>query len=135
MSKFIEKIKLIRDERGIKQETMAHYAGVTPGAMSKWLAGQGHPNPYQFRKLAEFLRVSMDYLTDDKQAGIPGPATNTVTVSDEELRILDYARDLGLDVARRRLLMLEEPPKVEPSRPYSAEKAGSKSASGRRNSS
>ena len=54
-------IASMRKERGVKQEELANYVGVTAQAVSKWENG-GVPDTEILPKIADFFGVSMDSL-------------------------------------------------------------------------
>ncbi len=54
-------IAALRKERGVKQEELANYVGVSAQAVSKWENG-GIPDTYLLPKIAEFFSVSIDSL-------------------------------------------------------------------------
>lgn len=56
-----KQIAALRKERGIKQEELAGYVGVTAQAVSKWENG-GVPDTELIPKIADFFGVSIDAL-------------------------------------------------------------------------
>ncbi len=56
-----KQIASMRKERGIKQDELANYVGVTAQAVSKWENG-GVPDTEVLPKIADFFEVSMDSL-------------------------------------------------------------------------
>ena len=56
-----KQIALLRKERGIKQEELANYVGVSTQAVSKWENG-GVPDTELLPKIADFFSVSVDSL-------------------------------------------------------------------------
>jgi transcriptional regulator with XRE-family HTH domain len=55
-------IKKIRIRRGLRQEEMAQYLGITKGTYSKYENGELPINSDTLKKLAEYLNISTDYL-------------------------------------------------------------------------
>ena len=55
-------IKRIRIRRGLRQEEMANYLGITKGTYSKYENGELPINSDTLKKLAEYLNISTDYL-------------------------------------------------------------------------
>ena len=53
----------MRMERGIRQEELANYVGVSTQAVSKWENG-GAPDIELLPKIADFFGVSTDFLFD-----------------------------------------------------------------------
>lgn len=56
-----KQIAVIRKERGIRQEELAAYVGVSSQAVSKWENG-GVPDTELLPKIADFFEVSVDFL-------------------------------------------------------------------------
>lgn len=61
IQKIGRQIASMRKERGIKQDELANYVGVTAQAVSKWENG-GVPDTEILPKIADFFEVSMDSL-------------------------------------------------------------------------
>ena len=58
---FIQKIKRLRDERGIKQSEIASYLGISPQSYSAYENGR-EPDYEKLLLLSTFYDVSVDYL-------------------------------------------------------------------------
>lgn len=56
-----KQIALLRKDKGIRQEELANYVGVSAQAVSKWENG-GVPDTDLLPKIADFFSVSVDYL-------------------------------------------------------------------------
>ena len=56
-----KQIAALRKERGMKQEELAKFVGVSPQAVSKWENG-GVPDTELIPKIADFFGVSCDKL-------------------------------------------------------------------------
>ena len=57
-----KKINLKRKEKGMTQEDLANYMGVSKAAISKWESGQSYPDITLLPILATFFNVSIDEL-------------------------------------------------------------------------
>ena len=57
-----KKINLKRKEKGMTQEELANYMGVSKAAISKWESGQSYPDITLLPILATFFNVSIDEL-------------------------------------------------------------------------
>ena len=57
------RIANLRKMRGIKQEELANYVGVTAQAVSKWENG-GTPDVELLPKIADYFNVTIDYFFD-----------------------------------------------------------------------
>ena len=60
--KFTERIKYLREEKGISQEKLADQLGVSHGIISFWETGKREPKLSNLILLAEYFGVSIDYL-------------------------------------------------------------------------
>ena len=57
-----ENIRQLRLEKGITQETLAEYLGVTFQSVSRWERGEGYPDITMLPVIASFFNVSIDDL-------------------------------------------------------------------------
>ena len=76
-----DKIKMLRNKRGITQAELAKQLGVTRAGVNAWEMGISVPSTQYIVELALFFKVSSDYLLDL-------PTTSTVSVqglSDREI--------------------------------------------------
>ena len=76
-----DKIKTLRNKRGITQAELAKQLGVTRAGVNAWEMGISIPSTQYIVELALFFKVSSDYLLDL-------PTTSTVSVeglSDREI--------------------------------------------------
>lgn len=84
--KFGEKIRQVREEKGMTQQTLADKLYVTRQAVSRWECGARYPDVLTAKKIAEALQVSMDELVSgeelkrnvEKEPVLATPAANTV---------------------------------------------------------
>lgn len=60
--KFPEKIKDLREEKGISQEKLADQLGISHGIISFWENGKREPKLSNLILLAQYFGVSIDYL-------------------------------------------------------------------------
>ena len=68
-----DKIKLLREGRGMTQAELAKRLGVTRSGVNAWEMGISSPSTNYIVKLATLFKVSTDYLLDI-------PITSTVSV-------------------------------------------------------
>ena len=79
-----EKIKTLREGRGMTQTELARRLGVTRSGVNAWEMGISVPSTQYVVELAQFFSVSTDYLF-----GIDSTATVSVAgLSDEEIATL-----------------------------------------------
>ena len=62
MMEFNEKLKELRQKKGLTQEELARALYVSRTAISKWDSGRGYPNLDSMRAIARFFSVSLDEL-------------------------------------------------------------------------
>lgn len=67
MVEFGEKVKQIREEKGMTQQTMAEKLYVTRQAVSRWECGVRHPDLLTAKKIAKILDVSLDELVSGEE--------------------------------------------------------------------
>jgi len=63
--KFNEKLQMLREEKGISQETLAEMLGVSRQAISKWESGTAFPETDKMITLCEIFGVTLDSLIRD----------------------------------------------------------------------
>lgn len=63
--KVYERIKRIRQSKGLKQETVAEEIGLTHGAYSKIERGETDPNTARLQDIAKVLKVNVTDFFDD----------------------------------------------------------------------
>ena len=74
-----ERIKLLRERRGMTQSELAKQFGITRGGVNAWEMGISVPSTQYIVELAMFFGVSSDYLL-----GVPSGATVNVDGLNEE---------------------------------------------------
>lgn len=67
MMKFGEKVKQLREEKGLTQQTLAERLYVTRQAVSKWERGTRYPDLLTVKKIAQVLEVSVDELLSGEE--------------------------------------------------------------------
>jgi transcriptional regulator with XRE-family HTH domain len=78
-------IKSLRIERGLNQQTVADYLGITQQAYANYERGSRQPDPDTLMRLADFFGVSVDELLGRV------PTTDTSSPLDAELEGIDFA--------------------------------------------
>lgn len=74
---FRERLFELRRQAGLSQEELANLLGVTRQAVQKWEAGTSRPDMDNLVSLAEYFKVSLDYLLTGREAA-PPPAPTIV---------------------------------------------------------
>ena len=59
---FAERLRILRKEKGIRQEQLAQSLGVTQRKISYWERGQTEPDLLSILKISEYFDVTCDYL-------------------------------------------------------------------------
>lgn len=67
MIEFGEKVKKLREEKGMTQQTMADQLYVTRAAVSRWECGARYPDLLTAKKIAEVLGTSIDELLSGEE--------------------------------------------------------------------
>ena len=67
MMEFGEKVKKIREEKGMTQQTMAEHLYVTRQAVSRWECGARYPDLLTAKKISKILDVSLDELLSGEE--------------------------------------------------------------------
>lgn len=62
MSKFAERLKIVRDNKGLTLDDIATGIGSSKSALSHYENGVRRPSQTQIIKISEYLNVSADYL-------------------------------------------------------------------------
>ena len=65
MEKFHEKLKILRQKRGLTQKEFAEMLGISQKSYSHWETGKNEPNYENLSMLACIFNVSIDYLLGD----------------------------------------------------------------------
>ncbi|MCD8295789.1 MAG: helix-turn-helix domain-containing protein [Clostridia bacterium] len=60
----MERLKSLRKARGLKQEDVATFLGITKSAYGNYELGQREPSLASLVKLADYFNVSVDYLLE-----------------------------------------------------------------------
>lgn len=85
-----ERYVMLRDERGVKDATVAKETGITRSTFTEWKNGRSKPGIEKLSKIADFFGVSVEYLSTGKTHYIDEDVLRTAQylMSNEDLRIL-----------------------------------------------
>ncbi len=78
-----DKLRSLRQQKNITQETLANYLGITPQSVGKWERGEGFPDITLLPKLAFYFEVSIDELLGVDQIKV-------------QEKIEEYSREAGI---------------------------------------
>lgn len=70
--KLIERLNLLKDEKGFSLEVIENEIEISKGSMSKYMSGTHLPNSEVVRKLSLYWNVSSDYLLGSSNDRGPG---------------------------------------------------------------
>ena len=92
------------------QSDLARRVGLGKSTINRILKGTQEPKLSVAYELAKALGVSLDYLVEESVDVSSGPYS--AMLSQEELTILRIARELGHDIAIKRLVNAPNPPRT-----------------------
>jgi transcriptional regulator with XRE-family HTH domain len=93
---FADKLKTLREERGLSQSQLADKLFVTRQAVSKWERDAGMPDIPSLQKIADFFHVTIDDLTNDKP--LPDRPVFREPLSKQNESALHYLWDILLSI-------------------------------------
>lgn len=67
---FPRRLRLLFDETRVSQQEVADYVGVSRQAVSQWKDGKTIPDCYNFKKVAEFFKVPLEYLYGETESKV-----------------------------------------------------------------
>ena len=105
---FIERLKMLRNKRGLTQEAFANAINCTREAIASYETGKSTPPVEVLIQMADFLRVSLDFLVGRSQSSkIESPALVTEgedlfslyykLPKDDQVRLLSIAKAFEQD--------------------------------------
>ncbi|EKQ56152.1 MULTISPECIES: DUF5680 domain-containing protein [unclassified Clostridium] len=62
---FQEQLQILRKAKGLSQEKLAEFLGISRQSVAKWEVGQSYPDIARLIALSEFFKVSIDKLVND----------------------------------------------------------------------
>ncbi len=87
---FPERLKSVREQRGMSQLDLAQKAGLQPTAISHFETGSRSPSFDNLRKLADALSVNTDYLLGrSEETALAGPKADSLFRDVEKLSAQD----------------------------------------------
>ncbi|AJW76954.1 XRE family transcriptional regulator [Marinitoga sp. 1197] len=105
---FSERLKQLREEKGISQRQLARDLNFSSAAVSLYEAGQREPTLTALEKLAKYFNVSLDYLTglSNKNNELPDFVKEQITKIDElkSLKLSEKLEIIGnelIDISKK----------------------------------
>jgi transcriptional regulator with XRE-family HTH domain len=84
-----ERIKMLRENKGISQNKLAAMLGLSRSSVSAWEKGLNCPTAYSLIELADIFGVSVDCILGVKAA----PSIDVTGLDDEEIAVLVRTAD------------------------------------------
>lgn len=88
------RLRELRIQRSLSQKDFARLINVAPNTLSQWERELRSPNPQTLRELADFFKVSIDYLLGYDTKKFLYPRTDDLDISPEEYELLLNIRKL-----------------------------------------
>ncbi|MCL2509300.1 MAG: helix-turn-helix domain-containing protein [Oscillospiraceae bacterium] len=93
----MNRIRELRNNKGILQEELAKLLQISQGTLSYWENGKYEPDNDSLKKLADYFSVSIDYLLN--QTDNPTPPDGKSAIDDNGLKFALWGRtDIDDDV-------------------------------------
>ena len=83
------RIKELRIAKGLSQNKLGQFLGVSQQAVGKWETGNSEPDSAMLLRLSTFFQVSVDYLLGNDSSGQPVYDYRIKKLSPDKKRILD----------------------------------------------
>ena len=93
--KFYERLKELRNKKGVSQAFLAKKLNVTPGAIAHWELGNRNPDYNTLIKIADYFEVDVNYLIGQRDVSYRQPVDkNELKLADDYfLNVLGYRSD------------------------------------------
>jgi len=94
-SPFPRRLRLLFDETRTSQAVLAEYIGVSRQAISQWSNGNTTPDCFNFKKLAEYFNVPLEYLYGETDSRIQANIrlADELALSDEAIATIIAMKD------------------------------------------
>lgn len=86
----MKNLKSLRKSKGIRQQTIADYLGISRPTYSRYESGEREPDQNTLTRLADYFGVSVDYLI-----GRDVPSEPELTLDDFEYALYGETRELN----------------------------------------
>ena len=89
---FSERLRDLRNERGISQKELANILFVSQQTVAKWETDRSTPNPEMISKIAQYFNVSSDYLI-----GMSDTKSITANIpTDDDIKFVLFGGEKGI---------------------------------------
>lgn len=95
---FAERFKLLRRERGLTQERVAHDLDVPESTVRRWETGNGMPKNERLPVIASYFDVTVDFLMGESEER--QNKTIIYKLSPQEMAIKELVERYNIDVTR-----------------------------------
>ena len=101
-----ERYKKLLDEKGLKNSDVSRGANVSNMTLSDWKNGKTVPKTSTMKKIAEFLDVSVDYLTCGKEVNNKEMARIDIELSKQDVETKNYMLKFAkLELEKKKQIM------------------------------
>ena len=98
--------KKLLDEKGLKNSDVSRGANVSNMTLSDWKNGKTIPKTSTMKKIAEFLDVSVDYLTCGKEVNNKEMARIDIELSKQDIETKNYMLKFAkLELEKKKQIM------------------------------
>lgn len=91
---FAKRLKELRKEAGITQIEFARKFNIANGTVGNWESGNRQPDYATVQKIADFFKVSVDYLVREETEGNAEIKKSPSEISEGEEKLLDLLRKI-----------------------------------------
>ena len=101
-----ERYKKLLDEKGLKNSDVSRGANVSNMTLSDWKNGKTVPKTSTIKKIAEFLDVSVDYLTCGKEIDNKEMARIDIELAKQDIETKNYMLKFAkLEIEKKKQIM------------------------------
>lgn len=104
----MERLRILREERGISQQKLAVVIGTTQQNIHRYENGHNEPDIATLMQLADFFQTSIDYLVGNTDIRRKIEAVTSFDLNTEEAQLVEKYRKLRPTARQKILSMIEE---------------------------
>lgn len=104
----MERLRILREERGISQQKLAVVIGTTQQNIHRYENGHNEPDIATLMQLADFFQTSIDYLVGNTDIRRKIEAVTSFDLNTEEAQLVEKYRKLRPTARQNILSMIEE---------------------------